>query len=57
LSDDGEQVESAAREAVNAGNHHHVAGREGVQHFEELAAVAVRSRHLLAENLGASRPA
>jgi hypothetical protein len=30
----------AAREAVDPGDDHHVAGREGVQHFEELAAVA-----------------
>jgi hypothetical protein len=32
-------------------------GVKGVQQFEEFAAVAVRARHLLAENLGASRPA
>ena len=30
---------------------------EGVQHFEELAAVTVRSRHLLAVNLGTARTA
>jgi hypothetical protein len=57
LLDDGEQVKGAAREAVDARHRHHVAGREGVQHFEELAAVAVRARHLLADNLGAARTA
>ncbi|MGA8758804.1 MAG: helix-turn-helix domain-containing protein [Stellaceae bacterium] len=43
------------REAVDAGHGHHVAGREGVEHFEKLAPVVVRARHLLTVNLGASR--
>jgi hypothetical protein len=54
LLDDGGQVEGAARETVNACDRHHIAGSEGVWHFEELAAVAVGARHLLVENLGAS---
>jgi hypothetical protein len=45
------------REAVNACDRHHVAGREGVQHFEQLAAVAVRAGLLLAENLSTARAA
>jgi hypothetical protein len=57
LLDDGEQVKGTTREAVNARHRHHVARREGVQHFEELAAIAVRACDLLAENLGASRAA
>jgi len=32
-----------------------VAGREGVEHFEKPAPVAVRAGHLLAVNLAASR--
>jgi hypothetical protein len=51
LLGDGEQVEGAARQAVKAGHGHHLAGRDGVQHFEELAAVVVRACHLLAINL------
>ena len=51
LLDDAEQIKGAARKAVNARHRHHVAGREGVQYFEELAAVGVRSRHLLAINI------
>jgi hypothetical protein len=43
--------------AVNARYRHHVAGGEGVQHFEELAAVVVCASHLLAENLGAAHAA
>jgi hypothetical protein len=35
----------AAGQPVDTRHHHHVAGREGVQHFEELASVAVRARH------------
>ena len=33
---------------------HHVAGREALEHFEKLAAVVVRARHLLAVNPAAS---
>jgi hypothetical protein len=54
LLDDGEQVEGAAREAVDPRDCHHVAGCEGLQHFEKLAPVVVRARHLLAVNLAAS---
>jgi hypothetical protein len=57
LLDDGEQVEGAAQQAVNACHRHHVAEREDVQHFQELAAVVARAGHLLTENLGASRTA
>ena len=57
LLHDGEKVESAAREAVNPCHRHHVAGVEGVEHFEKLAPVVVRAGHLLAVNLGASRAA
>ena len=39
LLNDGEQVEGAAREAVNPRHRHHVAGREGLEHFEKLAPV------------------
>jgi hypothetical protein len=52
--DDGEQVKGAAREAVNPRHRHHVAGGEGLQHFEKLAPVVVRAGHLLAVNLGAA---
>jgi hypothetical protein len=37
--DDGEQVEGAAREAVNPRHRRHVAGGEGLQYFEKLAPV------------------
>jgi len=50
MLDDGEQVESAAREAVDARHRHHVAGGEVLEHFEKLAAVVVRARDLLAVN-------
>ena len=50
--DDGEEVEGAARQSVNPRHRHHVAGGEGLQHFEKLAPVAVRAGHLLAINLG-----
>jgi hypothetical protein len=52
LFDDGEQVKGAAGEAVNARHRHHVAGDEGLEHFEKLAPVVVRARHLRAVNLG-----
>jgi hypothetical protein len=52
LFDGGEQVEGAAREAVNPRHSHHVAGGEGPQHFEKFAPVVVRAGHLLAVNLG-----
>jgi len=55
--DDGEQVEDAAGEAVDARHRHHVAGAEVFEHVEKLAAVAVRARYLLAINLGATRAA
>jgi hypothetical protein len=48
---------SAAREAVDARHRHHVALREAPEHFEKLAPVIVRARHLLAVNLGAPRAA
>ena len=50
LLGDGEQVEGAAREAVDARHRHHVAGGEVLEHFEKLAAVVVRARDLLAVN-------
>src|SRR5262249_34735870 len=34
---------------------HHIAGAKGLEHFEKLAAVIVRTRHLLAENLRTAR--
>src|SRR5689334_17139889 len=52
LLNDSEQVEGAAREAVDPGDCHHVAGSEVLKHFEKLAAVVVRARHFLAINLG-----
>ena len=52
LFDDGEQVEGAAREAVDARHRHHVAGREVLEHLEKLAPVGVRAGHFLAVNLG-----
>jgi hypothetical protein len=39
LLDDGEQVKGAAGEAVNPRHRHHVAGSEGLEHFEKLAPV------------------
>jgi hypothetical protein len=51
------RVEGAAREAVDPGDGHHVAGVEDVQHFEKLAAVGAHACYLLAVNLGASRAA
>ena len=57
LLDDAEQVEGAAGEAVDARHRHHVAGGEALQHFEKLAPVAVRARHLLTVNIGAARAA
>jgi len=54
LLDDSEQVEGAAREAVDARHRHHVAGREALEHFEKLAPVVVRAGHLLAVNPAAS---
>ena len=48
--DDGEEVEGAARQSVNPRHRHHVAGGEVLEHFEELAAVVVRARDLLAVN-------
>jgi hypothetical protein len=50
--DDAEQVEGAAREAVNPGDGHHVAGGEVPKHFEKFAPVVVRAGHLLSVNLG-----
>ena len=41
---DGEQIEGAAREAVNPRHRHHVAGGEALEHLEKLAAVVVRAR-------------
>ena len=57
LLDDGEQVEGAPRQPVNARHCHHVAGREVFEHVEKLASVVMCARHLLALNLGASRAA
>jgi hypothetical protein len=57
LLDDGKQIEGAARDAVDACHRHHVAGREGVEHFRKLAPVAVRAGHVLPQNLGATRAA
>jgi hypothetical protein len=45
------------REAVNPRHSHPVAGSEGGEHSQKLAPVAVRARHLLAVNLGATRAA
>jgi hypothetical protein len=39
-----EQVEGAAREAVDARHRHHVAGYEALEHLEKLAPVVVRPR-------------
>jgi hypothetical protein len=57
VPNDGEQVERAARQSVDAGDRHYVAGGEGLEQFEEFAPVAVRARYLLAVNLGAARAA
>ena len=57
LLDDGEQVEGAAREAVDPRTVTTSPGARCVEHFEKLAPVAVRARHLLPVNLGASRAA
>jgi hypothetical protein len=45
LFDDSEQVKGAAGEAVNACHRYHVAGGEGLEHFQKLAAVVVRAGH------------
>jgi hypothetical protein len=55
--DDGKQAECAARQPVDACHRHYVAGGEGVEQFQEFAAVAVRARHLLAVNLRTARAA
>ena len=47
----GEQVEGRAGEPVDPRHRHHVAGGEGLQHFQKFAPVGPRARHLLAENL------
>jgi hypothetical protein len=54
LFDDGEQVEGAAREAVDTGDDHNVAGGEVLEHFQALAPVRPRARHLLAVDLRAA---
>jgi hypothetical protein len=54
LLDDGEQVEGAARQPVDARHGHHVAGAEMAEHVEKLPPVGSRACHLLAVNLGAS---
>jgi hypothetical protein len=57
LLDDGEQVKGAASQAVDTRHRHHIAGDDGGEHFEQFAPVVVRTGHLLAVNLGASRAA
>ena len=52
LLDDGEQVEGAAREAVDPRHRNDVAGGEVLEHFKKFAPVVVRARHLLPVNLG-----
>jgi hypothetical protein len=52
LLDNSEQVKGAARQPVNARHRHHVTGRKALEHFEKLAPVAARARHLFAVNLG-----
>src|ERR1700741_5031848 len=39
LLDDGEQIEGAARAALDARHRHYVAGGEGVEQFEQFAPV------------------
>ena len=46
------QVEGVPREAVNPRHRHHVAGGEGLHHFEKLAPVVMRAGHLLPVNFG-----
>jgi len=46
--DDGEQVEGAARQPIDARHRHHVAGGELAEHPVKLAPVGPRARHLLA---------
>jgi hypothetical protein len=50
LLDDGEQVERAARQPVNARHRHLVTGADGFQQLQKLAPVGPCARHLLAED-------
>jgi hypothetical protein len=51
--DDAEQVERAAREAVDACHRHHVAGGKVAEHPVKLAPVGPCARHLLAVDVSA----
>jgi hypothetical protein len=51
----GRKVLRARR--FDARHRHRVAGGESGEHFEKLAPVVVRARHLLPVNLGAARAA
>ena len=52
-----QQVAGGSRQPVEPRHGQHVAGGESGEHFEKLAPVAVRARHLLAVNLGTARAA
>ena len=57
--DDGEQIEGAAREAVNSCHRHHVAGGQLAKHPVKLAPVGPSTCDLLSVDVpaGASGPA
>ena len=52
--DDAEQIKGAAREAVDACHHPHVAGSQLTEHPVKLAPVGPRARHLLAVDVPAA---
>ena len=54
--DDAEQVEGAAREAVDPRHRHHVAGGKPVEHSQKFAPVGPRAGHLLAVDVPAAAP-
>jgi hypothetical protein len=52
--DDGEQIERAARQPVDARHRHYVARGEAVEHAGKLGPVGPRARHLLAVDVPAA---
>ena len=52
--DDGEQIEGAARQPIDARHRHYIAGFEAVEHAQKLVPVGSRARHLLAVDVPAA---
>ncbi len=55
--DDGEEVETAARQPVDPRRRYHVAGGQLVEHAKKLAPVGTRARHLLTKMFWLPHPA